>query len=60
MDPENARYNGNDLGDVHEERQKPLEVDTPEPKVNRHPHAFGMEASSNRGAAQQSLATIRR
>ena len=33
-----------------------LLVDTPGTKANRHPLAFGMEASSNRGAAQQLLA----
>ena len=53
MDPESARYNENTLGAVHEESQKPLEVDRPGPKVNRHPLAFGMEADSNHGAAKQ-------
>ena len=53
MDPESAQYNENERGGVHEESQKPLEVDIPGLKANRHPLAFGMEASSNGGAAQQ-------
>ena len=59
MDPESARYNENEPGGVHEESQKLLEVDTPGPTANRHPLAFGIEASSNRGAAQQLLAANR-
>jgi GNAT superfamily N-acetyltransferase len=37
-----------------------LMVDTPGPTANRHPLAFGMEASSNLGAAHQLLATSSR
>jgi hypothetical protein len=40
--------------------KKLLEADTPGPKANRHPLAFGIEASSNRGAAQQLLAASSR
>ena len=37
-----------------------LLFDTPGPKANRHPLAFGMEAISNQGAAQQLLAASSR
>ena len=50
----------NEPGGVDEESQKPLEDNKPGPKANRHPLAFGIEASSIRGAAQQLLAASSR